>query len=261
MRVTAVPGPSRGAHGARPLRAAGGPVLLRGLPAAQGGASARRALAALAAEPRTMVFFEAPHRLAATLAAMAEAFGPDRPAAVCRELTKTYEEVAAAAARRAGRWAAATRAAGEITVVVAGRPRRGPGPGRRRARGVVLERVAAGERLGEAASAVAAASGPHAGRSTTPPCAAAAQPGRLTPLTCRLTCSRLARSSPATSSRRRERRQFERDTRVLGPSRPNWRPSLRHGQHDRPRTGSEHTTAPPAALPLLRPGKPLAAPP
>ena len=51
------------------------------------------ALAALAAEPRTMVFFEAPHRLARTLSAMGEAFGPDRRAAVCRELTKTYEEV------------------------------------------------------------------------------------------------------------------------------------------------------------------------
>ena len=40
-----------------------------------------------------MVFFEAPHRTADTLAAMAEAFGPDRRAAVCRELTKTYEEI------------------------------------------------------------------------------------------------------------------------------------------------------------------------
>src|SRR5665811_2449762 len=53
----------------------------------------RRALQALAGEQRTMVLFEAPHRLAATLAAMVEAFGPDRPAAVCRELTKTYQAV------------------------------------------------------------------------------------------------------------------------------------------------------------------------
>ena len=50
-----------------------------------------------------MVFFEAPHRLAAALAAMAEAFGADRPAAVCRELTKTYEEVRRAGLARAGR--------------------------------------------------------------------------------------------------------------------------------------------------------------
>ncbi len=52
-----------------------------------------RALAALAREPRTMVFFEAPHRLAAMLADAREAFGPDRHAAVCRELTKTHEEI------------------------------------------------------------------------------------------------------------------------------------------------------------------------
>ena len=52
-----------------------------------------RALAELRDERRTMVFFEAPHRLAATLTAMGEALGPDRRAAVCRELTKTYEEV------------------------------------------------------------------------------------------------------------------------------------------------------------------------
>src|SRR5947208_16449172 len=47
----------------------------------------RARLASLAAEPRTLVFFEAPHRLAATLADLAAAFGPDRAAAVCRELT------------------------------------------------------------------------------------------------------------------------------------------------------------------------------
>src|SRR3569833_2476439 len=50
-------------------------------------------LTALAEEPRSMVFFEAPHRLTASLEAMAAALGTDRPAAVCRELTKTYEEV------------------------------------------------------------------------------------------------------------------------------------------------------------------------
>src|SRR5919204_380330 len=56
------------------------------------GARERR-LAELAAEPRTMVFFEAPHRVLATLDAMASAFGPQRPAAVSRELTKLHEEV------------------------------------------------------------------------------------------------------------------------------------------------------------------------
>ena len=56
----------------------------------------------LAAEPRTMVFFEAPHRLGDCLAALASAFGESRPAAVCRELTKTYEEVRRGSAFGAG---------------------------------------------------------------------------------------------------------------------------------------------------------------
>ena len=68
-----------------------------------------RALAALAAEPRTLVFFEAPHRLAETLTAMADAFGADRPAAVCRELTKTYEEVRRGPLGELAAWAARRR--------------------------------------------------------------------------------------------------------------------------------------------------------
>ncbi|SEG47535.1 16S rRNA (cytidine1402-2'-O)-methyltransferase [Thermomonospora echinospora] len=80
-----------------------------------------RALHRLAGEPRTMVFFEAPHRLAVTLAAMAEAFGADRPAAVCRELTKTYEEVRRGPLGELARWAE-EGVRGEITVVVGGAP-------------------------------------------------------------------------------------------------------------------------------------------
>jgi 16S rRNA (cytidine1402-2'-O)-methyltransferase len=76
-------------------------------------------LAALAGERRTMVFFESPHRLAAALAAMAEAFGSDRPAAVCRELTKTYEEVRRGPLGELAGWAA-EGVRGEITVVVGG---------------------------------------------------------------------------------------------------------------------------------------------
>jgi 16S rRNA (cytidine1402-2'-O)-methyltransferase len=76
-------------------------------------------LAALAAEPRTMIFFESPHRLAAALAAMAEALGPDRQAAVCRELTKTYEEVRRGPLGDLADWAEAG-VRGEITVVVGG---------------------------------------------------------------------------------------------------------------------------------------------
>ncbi|MFH5824439.1 16S rRNA (cytidine(1402)-2'-O)-methyltransferase [Georgenia sp. AZ-5] len=78
-----------------------------------------RALGALAAEPRTMVFFESPHRLAGTLTDMARAFGADRPAAVCRELTKTYEEVRRGRLAELAAWAQ-DGVRGEITVVVAG---------------------------------------------------------------------------------------------------------------------------------------------
>jgi 16S rRNA (cytidine1402-2'-O)-methyltransferase len=81
----------------------------------------RRALAALAAEPRTMVFFEAPHRLADTLAALIEAFGADRRGAVCRELTKTYEQVLRGPLADLVVWAGAG-VRGEITLVVAGAP-------------------------------------------------------------------------------------------------------------------------------------------
>ncbi len=78
-----------------------------------------RALAELAGYPRTMVFFEAPHRLATVLAAMVDAFGADRPAAVCRELTKTYEEIVRDDLAGLARWAEG-EVRGEITIVVGG---------------------------------------------------------------------------------------------------------------------------------------------
>ena len=65
--------------------------LFAGFPPSKAGAR-RAALAELAPVPATLVFYESPRRLAATLSAMAEGLG-DRPAAVCRELTKRFEEV------------------------------------------------------------------------------------------------------------------------------------------------------------------------
>ncbi|GGV14346.1 ribosomal RNA small subunit methyltransferase I [Actinomadura cremea] len=91
-----------------------------GFPPRKDGERARR-LAALAAEPRTMVFFESTHRIAAALDAMAAAFGADRPAAVCRELTKTYEEVRRGPLGDLADWAR-DGVRGEITVVVGGAP-------------------------------------------------------------------------------------------------------------------------------------------
>jgi len=78
-----------------------------------------KALASLSSEVRTMIFFEAPHRLAASLTAMKDVFGSDRSAAVCRELTKTYEEIRRGTLAELEPWAA-DGVKGEITVVVHG---------------------------------------------------------------------------------------------------------------------------------------------
>jgi 16S rRNA (cytidine1402-2'-O)-methyltransferase len=78
-----------------------------------------RSLAALAAEQRTLVFFEAPHRLAESLAAMADAFGADRQASVSRELTKAFEETRRGSLADLAAWAA-EGVRGEIVVCVAG---------------------------------------------------------------------------------------------------------------------------------------------
>lgn len=118
VTITAVPGPSAVLTA---LAVSGLPVdrfCFEGFLPRKAGERARR-LAALAAEERTMVFFEAPHRTEAALRAMAEAFGPDRRAAVCRELTKTHEEVRRAGLADLADWAAAG-VRGEVTLVVEG---------------------------------------------------------------------------------------------------------------------------------------------
>jgi 16S rRNA (cytidine1402-2'-O)-methyltransferase len=109
-----------------------------------------RVLGALADEARTMVFFEAPHRLAVTLRSMASVLGADRPAAVCRELTKTYEEVRRGGLAELAEWAD-QGVRGEITVVVSGLdPASRPAPDEETVVADVLARVAAGERLKDA---------------------------------------------------------------------------------------------------------------
>ncbi|MCB7136992.1 16S rRNA (cytidine(1402)-2'-O)-methyltransferase [Cellulosimicrobium marinum] len=119
-----------------------------------------RTLAALADEPRTLVFFEAPHRVAETLAAMADAFGADRPGAVARELTKTYEEVLRGDLAELAERAGAEPLRGEICVVVGGAPARGPVPVADLVP-EVLARVDGGERLKTAVADVADAAGVH----------------------------------------------------------------------------------------------------
>ncbi|MFI0410139.1 16S rRNA (cytidine(1402)-2'-O)-methyltransferase [Actinomadura sp. 3N508] len=118
--ISVLPGPSAVTTA---LVASGLPTdrfCFEGFPPRKPGERARR-LDALAAEPRTMVFFESPRRLPATLAAMAGAFGADRPAAVCRELTKTYEEIRRGTLGELAAWAEGG-VLGEITLVVGGAP-------------------------------------------------------------------------------------------------------------------------------------------
>lgn len=117
----------------------------------------RRFFAGLAAEPRTAVFFDSPRRLADTLADAVSVLGDDRAAAVCRELTKTHEEVLRGSLATLLEWASANEVRGEITVVLGGAVV-GPEPldvlvGR------VRKRVATGERHKDAVSAVAVGSG------------------------------------------------------------------------------------------------------
>ena len=114
------------------------------------------ALRALAAEARTMVFFESPNRIAASLADIAAVFGDDRRVAVCRELTKLYEEVRRGGAAELATWAA-EGVRGEIVVVVAGAPARAADP--ETALEQVLALVASGTRLKDAAAEVADATG------------------------------------------------------------------------------------------------------
>ena len=125
------------------------------------GRGRRDLLAAAATWPGAVVLLEAPGRLPGTLVDLAQAFGPRRRAAVCRELTKLHEEVARGTlAELAERYAEAPR--GELTLVVEGAGRLGPAEETiplEDAVARVAERVAAGERLKDACKAVAEATG------------------------------------------------------------------------------------------------------
>jgi 16S rRNA (cytidine1402-2'-O)-methyltransferase len=155
--VTCVPGPS----------AVTTALALSGLPTdrfcfegflPRTGSARRTRLAELADEPRTLVFFESTHRIAATLQDMVSAFGPGRSAALCRELTKTFEEV-----RRAPLSELAERSEelkGEITLVVAGaEPKQADDVSDDELRALVDGKVAEGMSRRDAVDAVSAALG------------------------------------------------------------------------------------------------------
>lgn len=153
LTVTAVPGPSAVLTA---LALSGLPTdrfCFEGfLPRKAGERSSR--LSALDAEQRTMVFFEAPHRLEPMLRALHERFGADRRAAICRELTKTYEEVIRGSLRELLEWAETSDVRGEIAVVVGGAPAAEPGRPEDHV-AAVNALIAQGIRLKEAVAAVA----------------------------------------------------------------------------------------------------------
>lgn len=157
LTVTAVPGPSAVLTA---LAVSGLPTdrfTFEGFPARRPGERARQ-LAALNRERRTMVFFEAPHRLAALLADLAGAFGALRAAVVCRELTKTHEEVLRGTLGELTDWANRTKVLGETTLVVSGaaeKEEQSPED----LLAAALRRVASGEPPKAAAKAVAAEHG------------------------------------------------------------------------------------------------------
>lgn len=158
--VTAVPGPSAVLTA---LAVSGLPVdrfTFEGFAPRKAGERAR-VLAALAQEPRTMVFFESPHRTRATLAAMADVLGADRPAAVCRELTKTHEEVVRNTLSGLVAWVDAQEhgVRGEVTLVVAGAPERVVDLDADALRALVREAEAEGLSRKDAVARVVAATG------------------------------------------------------------------------------------------------------
>ncbi|MDR1427379.1 MAG: 16S rRNA (cytidine(1402)-2'-O)-methyltransferase [Bifidobacteriaceae bacterium] len=113
--------------------------------------------AQLATERRTAVFFVAARRLPAALTQMVEAWGSDRPAVVCRELTKVHEEIWRGSIGELAVRAAQGEVLGEVTLVVAGAPPADPGLAALAAR--VNARVAKGERLAGVVAEVAAQTG------------------------------------------------------------------------------------------------------
>lgn len=154
VRVTAVPGPSAVLTA---LAVSGLPVdrfCFEGFLSRRSGERSRQ-LAALADERRTMIFFESRHRLGVTLRAMADAFGQARRAAVCRELTKTHEEVRRGPLGELAQWADEQRPLGEITVVVAGVAAEDVAASPEDAAELVAEREAAGVSRKEAIADVA----------------------------------------------------------------------------------------------------------
>lgn len=154
FRVEVVPGPSAAVAA---LVASGLPTarfVFEGFLARKAGARRQR-LAELVDEQRTLVFYEAPHRVAATLTDLATVLGGWRRVAVARELTKLHEEVWRGLLHEAVAWAEATPPRGEIALVVQGALPPGPAEDTD-VETAVQARLAAGDSARDAAATVAA---------------------------------------------------------------------------------------------------------
>ncbi|WP_314076377.1 16S rRNA (cytidine(1402)-2'-O)-methyltransferase [Rothia mucilaginosa] len=157
LPVTVVPGPSAALTALALSGLPTGRFTFEGFLARKGSERSRR-LASLAGEERTMIFYESPHRTAATLADFVQIFGADRCGTVSRELTKLHEEVRRGTLAELAGWAESERVRGEIVIIVEG----AQAPETPEAQDVVqlvLDRVAGGERLKSACAAVAAETG------------------------------------------------------------------------------------------------------
>ncbi|WP_182141335.1 16S rRNA (cytidine(1402)-2'-O)-methyltransferase [Schaalia sp. JY-X169] len=116
-------------------------------------------LEGLAVEPRTLILFESPRRTAATLAQLSDVFGGDRRAALCRELTKTYEQVTRGTLAELAEFAQAAPVLGEVTLVIEGAPKHAQQSLPDLAQAALALSARDGIRLKEAASQVAQGSG------------------------------------------------------------------------------------------------------
>lgn len=121
LDVDVVPGPSAAVAGLVASGLPTGRFAFEGFLPRKGSGRSER-LAELRSERRTIVLFEAPHRLARTLAELAEVLGPDRRVALGRELTKLHEEIRRSTLAEAAEWAASKEPVGEFVVVVDGAP-------------------------------------------------------------------------------------------------------------------------------------------
>lgn len=158
LPVTVIPGPS----------AVTAAIAVAGIPANQfcfegflprKGGDRRSRFAVLAKDPRAIVAFESPRRLASSLVELAAVFGSERSAAVCRELTKTHEEVIRGTLADLVAWSSATEVLGEITLVIAGAPAAEGIVDQAALRAAVAEQVAGGSSRRDAVDAVAALHG------------------------------------------------------------------------------------------------------